>query len=65
MKYSMEPKDWIYFKGYGFLCFAKNLDKFLGMSYQKKFKAASKMATQKMKGATGDLVQAKITEKIV
>ena len=47
MKYSIEPKDWIYLKGYGFLCFAKNLDKFLSMSYQKNLKPPQKWQPRK------------------
>ena len=33
MRYSIELKDRIYVKGYGFLSFAKNIDKNLGNKY--------------------------------
>ena len=26
MHYSVQPRDWIFVKGYGFLSFAKNMD---------------------------------------
>ena len=47
MKYSIEPKDLIYFKGYGFLCFAKNFDKSLSMSYKKTLKLPQKGQSRK------------------
>ena len=63
MRYSIEPTDGIYVKGYGFLSFAKNMGKNLSNKYgQKSFdrakstsnsiKAASKRAVQKMAEAT-------------
>ena len=33
MRYSIEPTDRIYVKGYGFLTFAKNIDKSLSNKY--------------------------------
>ena len=33
MRYSIEPKDRIYVKGYGFLSFAKNMGKKLNSKY--------------------------------
>ena len=36
MRYSTEPRHWIYVKGYGFLFFAKNLRKILSSKYQEK-----------------------------
>ena len=26
----IEPRDWIFVKDYGFLCFAKNMSKYIG-----------------------------------
>ena len=37
MCYSIEPKDRIYVKGYGFLLFSKNIDKNLNDKYSQKF----------------------------
>ena len=36
MRYSIEPRDRIYVKGYGFLSFAKNMGKNLGSKYGQK-----------------------------
>ena len=36
MHYSIEPKDKIYLKGYGFLSFAKNIGKKLNNKYSQK-----------------------------
>ena len=33
MRYSIEPRDRIYVKGYGFLSFAKNMGKYLSNKY--------------------------------
>ena len=72
MRYSIEPRDRIYVKGYGFLSFAKNMGKSLSNKYgqklldsAKKFttdaiKTASKRAIQKAAEATGDLIGNKI-----
>ena len=76
MRYSIEPKDRIYVKGYGFLCFAKNMGKSLSNKYGQKLldsakksttdaiKTASKRAIQKTAEATGDLIGNKIAGKI-
>ena len=76
MRYSMEPRDRIYAKGYGFLSFAKNMGKGLSNKYgQKPFDSAktstkdaintaSKRAIQKTAEATGDLIGKKIADKI-
>ena len=76
MRYSIEPRDRIYVKGYGFLSFAKNIGKSLSNKYgQKRFdrakksttdaiKTASKRAIQKIAEATGDLIVNKIADKI-
>ena len=76
MRYSIEPRDRMYVKGYGFLSFAKNMGKTLSSKYgQKHFdsakkstadaiKIASKRAIQKTAEATGDLIGNKIADKI-
>ena len=76
MRYSTEPKDRIYVKGYGFLPFAKNVGKNLSNKFGQKLldttkkstsdakKAASKRAIQKKAEATGDLIGNKIANKI-
>ena len=76
MRYSIEPRDRIYVKGYGFLSFAKNMGKSLSNKYGQKLldsakksttdaiKTASKRAIQKAAEATGDLIGNKIADKI-
>ena len=76
MRYSIEPRNRIYVKGYGFLSFAKNMSKSLNSKYGQKvldsvrkfttnaIKTASKRAIQKTAEATGDLVRNKIANKI-
>ena len=76
MRYSIEPKNRIYVKGYGFLSFAKNIGKNLSNKYSQKLldsaktsttdaiKTASKRAIQKTAEATGDLIDNKIADKI-
>ena len=76
MRYSVEPRDRIYVKGYGFLSFAKNMGKSLSNKYGQKrldsakksttdaIKTASKRAIQKTAEATGDLIGNKIADKI-
>ena len=76
MRYSIEPRDRIYVKGYGFLSFAKNMGKSLSNKYGQKLldsakksttdaiKTASKRAIQKTAEATGDLISNKIDDKI-
>ena len=77
MRYSIEPRDRIYVKGYGFLSFAKNMGKSLSNKYGQKLldsakksttdaiKTASKRAIQKTAEATGDLIGNKIADKII
>ena len=72
MRYSIEPRNRVYVKGYGFLSFAKNLSN----KYSQKLidaakksttdalKTASKRAIQKSAEATGDLIGNKIADKI-
>ena len=76
MKYSTEPRDRIYVKGYAFLSFAKNMGKNLSNKQGQKLfvrakksttdaiKTTSKKAIQKTAEATGDLIGNKITDKI-
>ena len=68
MRYSIEPKNRMYAKGYGFLSLAKNIGKIVSGKYSRKLldtakkstadaiKTASKRAVQKTAQATGDLV---------
>ena len=67
MRYSIEPRERRYVKGYGFLSFAKSIGKNLSHKYGQKLvdsakksatnalKTASKRAIQKAAEATGDL----------
>ena len=76
MRYSIEPRDRIYVKGYGFLSFAKNIGKSLSNKHGQKLldsakksttnaiKTASKRAIQKIAEATGNLIGNKIADKI-
>ena len=76
MRYSIELKDRIYVKGYGFLSFAKNMGTQLSSKYGQKIldsakksttdaiKTASKRTSQKTAEATSDLIGNKIAEKI-
>ena len=73
MRYSIEPRERRYVKGYGFLSFAKNIGKNLSNKYGQKLvdrakrsatdalKTASKRAIQK---TAEDLVGNKIADKI-
>ena len=75
MRYSIEPRDRIYVKGYGFLSFAKNMGKSLSSKYGQKLldstkksttdaiKTASRRAIQKTVEATADLTGDKIADK--
>ena len=76
MRYSIEPRNTIYVKWYGFLSFAKNMGKSLSNIYDQKLlnsakksttdarKTASKSANQKTGETTGDLIGNKIADKI-
>ena len=75
MRYSIEPRERIYVKGYEFLSSAKSMGKNLSNKYGQKLfdsakkptdaiKTASKRAIQKTAEATGDLIGNKIAEKI-
>ena len=45
MRYSIEPRDRIYVKGYGFLSFAKNMGKSLSNKYGQKILDSAKKST--------------------
>ena len=70
MRYSIEPRDRIYGKGYGFLC--KSLSNKYGQklldsakkSTTDAIKTASKRAIQKTADATADFIGNKIADKI-
>ena len=76
MRYSIEPRDRIYVKGYGFLSFVKNMGKRLSSKYGQKLldsakksttdaiKTTSKRAIKKTAEATGDVIGNKIADKI-
>ena len=73
MRYSIEARDRIYAKGYGFLSFAKNMGKNLSnkqlLDTAKKsttdtIKTTSKRPIQKTAEAAGDLLGNKIADKI-
>ena len=76
MRYSIESRDRVYVKGYGFLSFDKNMGKSLSNKYGQRLidsakksatdpiKIASKRAIQKPAEKTGDLIGNKIANKI-
>ena len=72
MRYSIEPRDRAYVKGYGFLCLAKNWSnkysqKLIGTAKKSTtdaLKTASKTAIQKTVEATGNLIGNEIADKI-
>ena len=72
MRYSLEPGDRIYVKGYGFLSFARSMSNKYGKklvdtakkSATDAIKTASKRAIQKTAEATGDLIGNKIADNI-
>ena len=72
MRYSIEPIDRVYLKGYGFMSFAKSMSNIFGKklvdtakkSATDAIKTASKRPIQKTAEATGDLVGNKIADKI-
>ena len=76
MRYSNEPRDRRYVKGYRFLSFPKNIGKNVSNKYSQKLiesakksathaiKATSKRAIRKTAEATGDLIGNKIAGKV-
>ena len=58
MKYSIEPRDRIYVKGYGFLTFTKSMGKNLSNKYgQKLLDSAKKSTTDVIKTASKRAIQ--------
>ena len=76
MRYSIEPKDRRYVKGYGFLSFSESIGKNISNKHSQKFvdtakksatdaiKTASKIAIKQIAEATGDLIGNKTADKI-
>ena len=72
MRYSIEPRDIIYVKGYGSMSFARSMSNKYGKklvgtakrSATDAIKTASERAIQKTAEATGDLIGNKIVDKI-
>ena len=72
MRYSIEPRERRYVKGYGFMSFARNFsDKYSkslmdkGINLSKTFaKTAAKKILKETAKATGDLIGNKIADKI-
>ena len=72
MRYSLEPRDRVYVKGYGFMSFARSMSNKYGKklvdtakkSATDAIKTASKRAIQKTAEATGNLIINKIVDKI-
>ena len=71
MRYSIEPRDRIYVKGYGFMSFARSMSNKYGKklvdtakkSAADAIKTASKRAIEKSEEATGHLIGNKIVDK--
>ena len=58
MRYSTEPKDIIYVKGYGFLSFEKNIGKNLSIKYgQKLLDSGKKSTTEAIKTTSKRAIQ--------
>ena len=58
MRYSIEPKDRTYVKGYGFLSFAKNMGAHLSNKYvQKLLDSAKKSTTDAIKTTSKRTIQ--------
>ena len=72
IRYSIQPRDRVYVKGYGFMSFARSMSNKYGKkivdtakrSATDAIKTASKRAIQKTAEAAGDLVGNKISDKI-
>ena len=72
MRYSIEPRDRVYVKGYGFMSFARSMSNKYGKklvdtakkSATDAIKTASKRAIQKTAEATCDLIGNKIADEI-
>ena len=65
MRYSIEPRERRFVKGYGFLSFARNFNDKYGKSLRNAFaKTAGKEILKETAKATGDLIGSKIADKI-
>ena len=68
MRYSIEPRERRYIKGYGFLSFARNFNDKYGKSLRNASKTFAKTAGKEIlketAKATGDLIGNKIADKI-
>ena len=72
MRYSLEPRDRIYVKGYGFMSFARRMSNKYGnklvdtakISATDAIKTGSKRAIQKTAEATGDMVGYRIADRV-
>ena len=76
MRYSIEPRERRYVKGYGFLSFAKNIGRNLSNKYGQKLvdtakksgtdaiKIAGKRAIQKIAESSGDVVGNFVADKV-
>ena len=66
MRYSAEPKDRLYVKGYGFLSFAKNVGKNLSNKYsQKLLDSAKKYATDAIKTASKREIRKQLKQLVI
>ena len=66
MRYSIEPRDRIYGKGYGFLTFAKNMDKNLSNKYGQNFlDSAKKSTTEEIKTDSKRAIQKKQKQLVI
>ena len=68
MRYSIEPRERRYVKGYGFMSFARNFNGKYGKSLRNASKTFAKTAGKEIlketAKATGDLIGSKIADKI-
>ena len=68
MRYSIEPRERRYVKGYGFLSFARNFNDKYGKSLRNASKTFAKTAGKEIlketARATGDLIGSKFADKI-
>ena len=66
MRYSIEPKDRIYVKRYGFLSFAKSMGKNFSNKYdQKFFDSAKKSTTDAIKTASKRAIQKTVEQPVI
>ena len=64
MRYSIEPRERRFVKGYGFMSFARNFNDKYGKSLRNASKTFAKTAGKETAKATGDLIGNKIADKI-